>query len=478
MSTELKAVIYARYSSSNQREESIEGQIRECKEYAKRKNIQIINQYIDRALTGKNDNRPAFLEMIKDSSLKTFNLVLCYKVDRFARNRFDSAIYKAKLKKNGVTVEYAKEQIPDTPEGIILESMLEGFAEYYSANLGVNTRRGKKENALKGKLNGGVTPYGYIRKNGNFEIDAEKSKIIKFIYNSYIEGISFSKIIQDIRNIYNETFSKSGIKNILNNPVYTGLYIYNTYEGEQFKIENHHPAIIPSETFTQAEKRRAINKRSPNANKGKKKYVLSGLCRCGECGAPFIITHSYKNGEPIYYRMTCNNRKEKKSCTNKTRKMDLIENAVIKAIKEKILNPQMIHALSEKAFNLQETASISTLKDFQNELKSIQKSKDNIIKAIEMGIFTPTTKSRLEELERAETEIQLKIAKEKSTAPENLSIGQIEDFLTFFCNGDFTDNTFRIELAKTFVKTVLIFQDRAEIFLQLHEIEIKEILTF
>ena len=260
--------------------------------------------------------------------------------------------------------------------------------------------------------------------------------------------------------------------------IYTGIYIYNTYEGEQFKIENHHPAIITPEIFTQAEKRRAINKRSPNANKGKKKYVLSGLCRCGECGAPFIITHSYKNGDPIYYRMTCNNRKEKKSCTNKTRKMDLIENAVIKAIKEKILNPQMIHSLSEKAFSLQETASTSALKDFQNELKSIQKSKDNIIKAIEMGIFTPTTKSRLEELERAESEIQLKIAKEKSAAPENLSIGQIEDFLTLFCNGDFSDNTFRIELAKTFIKTVLIFQDRAEIILHIQDIEFKETLIF
>ena len=478
MSTELKAVIYARYSSNNQREESIEGQIRACKEYAKRKNIQIINQYIDRALTGKNDNRPAFLEMIKDSSLKTFNLVLCYKVDRFARNRFDSAIYKAKLKKNGVTIEYAKEQIPDTPEGIILESMLEGFAEYYSANLGENTRRGKKENAIKGKLNGGVTPYGYIRKNGNYEIDAEKSKIIQFIYNSYIEGISFSKIIQDTRNIYNQSFSKSGIKNILNNPVYTGLYIYNTYEGEQFKIENHHPAIIPPETFTQAEKRRAINKRSPNANKGKKKYMLSGICRCGECGAPFIITHSYKNGEPIYYRMTCNNRKEKKSCTNKTRKMDIIENAAIQAIKEKILNPQMIHLLAEKAFNIQETTANTKLKELQTELKSIQKSKDNIIKAIEMGIFTPTTKQRLEELEKAESEIQIKIAKEKQITPANLTLAQIENFLNIYCSGDFQDNTFKIELAKTFIENINIFENRAEINLIFQDIKLKKVLTF
>lgn len=478
MSETIKAVIYARYSSDNQREESIEGQIRVCTEFAKTKGYEIINQYIDRALSGTNDKRPSFQQMIFDSEKKLFDIVIVYKTDRFSRNRYDSAIYKTKLKKNNVRIEYAAEQIPDDSSGVLLESLLEGFSEFYSASLSENTRRGKKENALKGLLNGGVTPFGYIRKNGNFEIDPEKSKIIQFIYNSYIEGFSFSKIIQDIRNIYNQTFSKSGIKNILKNKVYTGVYIYNTYEGEQFKIENHHPAIITPEIFAQAEKRRAINKRSPNANKGKKKYVLSGLCRCGECGAPFIITHSYKNGEPVYYRMTCNNRKEKKSCTNKTRKMDLIENAVIKAIKEKILNPEIIHLLAKKAFNIQETTAGTNLKELQTELKSIQKSKDNIIKAIEMGIFTPTTKARLQEIEKAESEIQIKIAKEKQIAPENLTLAQIETFLKIYCSGDFSDNTFKIELAKTFIKTVLIFQDRAEIIMHFQELEIKETLIF
>lgn len=472
------ACIYARYSSASQNEQSIDAQIRECKKYAEHHGLIILRTYIDKAQSGTNDKRQDFQKMIKESDKKDYSTLLIWKQDRFARNRYDAIFYKHILKQNGIKVVSITEPISDDPTSIITEGLLESFADFYSKTLSENTRRGKKENAIKGLLNGGVTPFGYIRKNGNYEIDAEKAKIIKFIYNSYIEGIPFSKIIQDIRNIYNQTFSKSGIKNILNNKVYTGIYIYNTYEGEQFKIENHHPAIITPEIFTQAEKRRALNKRSPNANKGKKKYVLSGLCRCGECGAPFIITHSYKNGEPIYYRMTCNNRKEKKSCTNKTRKMDLIENAVIQAIKEKILNPQMIHSLSEKAHALQETATCSTLRDLQTELKSIQKSKDNLIKAIEMGIFTPTTKSRLEELEKAESEIQIKIAKEKQTTPESLTVAQIENFLNLFCKGDFTDNTFRIELAKTFIKTVSIFQDRAEIIMHIQEIEIKKILTF
>ena len=149
----IKAVIYARYSSHSQREESIEGQIRECQDFASRNGFVIIDEYIDRALSGKTDNRENFQRMIKDSEKGHFQAVLMYTLDRFARNRYDSAMYKAKLKKNGVKIYYAKQSIPDTPEGIILESVLEGYAEYYSENLSRNIKRGMKENALQCKSN-------------------------------------------------------------------------------------------------------------------------------------------------------------------------------------------------------------------------------------------------------------------------------------------------------------------------------------
>ena len=123
----MKAVIYARYSSDNQREESIEGQIRDCKEYAKYNDISIVGSYIDRAMSAKTDNRPNFQKMIKDSAKRQFDMVIVWKLDRFARNRFDSANYKNLLKKNGVRVVSAKESISEGAEGIILESMLEGF---------------------------------------------------------------------------------------------------------------------------------------------------------------------------------------------------------------------------------------------------------------------------------------------------------------------------------------------------------------
>ena len=177
------AVIYARYSSENQTEQSIEGQVRVCKEYAERNGINIINEYVDRAMTGTNDKRPAFQQMLFDSKSHKFSLVLVYKFDRFARSRHDSAVNKAILQKNGVKVISATEQIANTPEGIILEGMLESFAEYYSAELSQKVKRGLKESRIKGNFTGGALPYGYSKQDKKISIDEEQANIVRFIFN-------------------------------------------------------------------------------------------------------------------------------------------------------------------------------------------------------------------------------------------------------------------------------------------------------
>ena len=170
----MKAVIYARYSSDNQREESIEGQIRECTVFAEKNNITILRHYIDRAFSAKTDNRPEFQNMIKDSGKRLFDMIIVWKLDRFARNRYDSARYKAALKKNGVKMVSATEVISDGAEGIILESVLEGYAEYYSADLSEKVVRGMTENVLKCKYNGGTRPIGYLIDDDQcFQLDAD-----------------------------------------------------------------------------------------------------------------------------------------------------------------------------------------------------------------------------------------------------------------------------------------------------------------
>jgi len=157
----MKAVIYARYSDSHQREESIEGQLRECKSFAEKNGLTLLTTYIDRAISGKTDARPQFQKLIKDSAKTLFDVVIVWKLDRFARNRYDSSHYKRILRKNGIKVISATEPISEDSTGILLESLLDGYAEFFSAELSEKVKRGMNENALKCKWNGGGIPIGY-----------------------------------------------------------------------------------------------------------------------------------------------------------------------------------------------------------------------------------------------------------------------------------------------------------------------------
>ena len=195
----MKGVIYARYSCDNQREESIEGQLRDCKEYAKRHDILVVGTYIDRAFSAKTDRRPAFQQMIKDSAKRGFEAIIVWKLDRFARNRYDSATYKAKLRKNGVRVISANENISEGSEGILLESVLEGMAEYYSADLSEKVLRGHMENALKCKSNGGGIPIGfYVDEEKHYQIDPLTAPLVREAFESYADG---KKVIDIAENL-------------------------------------------------------------------------------------------------------------------------------------------------------------------------------------------------------------------------------------------------------------------------------------
>lgn len=196
-----------RYSSGSQREESIEDQLRECREYADRNGMTVVGSYIDRALSAKTADRPEFQRMIKDSAKGLFEIVLVWKLDRFSRDRYDSAHYKHILKKNSVKVVSAKEHISEGPEGIILESMLEGYAEFYSAELSEKIHRGQKENALKGKNNGGGIPLGYAldKQTQKLVIDPETAPLVVEIFTRYADGETVRSMIEDFNpGSYNE----------------------------------------------------------------------------------------------------------------------------------------------------------------------------------------------------------------------------------------------------------------------------------
>jgi len=226
----MKAVIYARYSSEGQREESIEGQIRECKEYAEHNDINIVGTYIDRALTAKTDKRPDFQRMVRESAKGSYDIVLVWKLDRFARNRYDSARYKYALKKNGVKVVSARENIAEGPEGILLEALLEGNAEYYSADLSEKVIRGQTENALKCKYNGGTPTFGYhINDEHHFEIDSLTAPVVNDIYTRYADGATMAEIAdylntEGIKTVRGKKIDFNFVYNVLHNRKYIGEY--------------------------------------------------------------------------------------------------------------------------------------------------------------------------------------------------------------------------------------------------------------
>ena len=325
----MTGIIYARYSSDNQREESIDGQIRECKEFAEKNDIRIIDTYIDRALSAKTDNRPSFQQMIKDSSKGLFDVIIVWKLDRFARNRYDSAHYKNILKKNGVKVISATEAISSGAEGILLESMLEGYAEYYSAELAEKINRGLTENALKCKYNGGSVAFGYmIDDDQHFKINPTLAPVVLNIFNDYISGKT-QKEIRDklnnkgLKNANGREFTINNISKILTNRRYVGNYIY-----KDVVIENGIPAIVPNDVFDKVQEMIATNKRAPSRHKAVDDYLLTTKLYCGKCKS-FMVGESENARGRRYSYYKCVSTKLNKTCDKKAVKKDWIEDIVI-----------------------------------------------------------------------------------------------------------------------------------------------------
>ena len=326
----MNGVIYARYSSDNQREESIEGQIRECMEFAERQGITVIGNYIDRALSAKTDDRPDFQRMIKDSAKRLFDVVIVWKLDRFSRNRYDSAYYKMLLKKSGVKVISAKENISDRPEGILLESMLEGYAEFYSAELSEKILRGLTENALKCKYNGGALPLGYTTdKEQHYAINATTAPVVQEIFALYADGVTVKEICdmmneRGIRTQYNNPFNKNSLHRMLKNRRYIGEYIYR-----DTVIPGGIPAIIPVELFDRVQERLEKNKKAPAREKAEVNYLLTTKLYCGKCGAFMVGESGTSRTGVVHYYYKCVNAKRGKTCDKKTVQKDWIESFVV-----------------------------------------------------------------------------------------------------------------------------------------------------
>jgi len=457
----MNAVIYARYSSDNQREESIEGQLRECKEYADQNGITVVRTYIDRALSAKTDSRPQFQQMIHDSATHTFEAVLVWKLDRFSRNRYDSAHYKRILKNNRVHVVSVTEPISNTPEGIMLESLLEGMAEYYSAELAEKVSRGHKENALKAKFNGGPVPLGYrIDSEHHYQIDPTTAPVVQEAFQRYAAGESIRSIIESlnargIRNSRGNRFTKNSFQTLLKNRRYLGEYRY-----KDTVIPDAIPAIIDPECFDAVQRRCEIHRQAPAHNKADVHYLLTTKLFCGKCGTMMAgqSGRSHTGTVHCYYKCGTRKRSGKEACSLKPVRKEPLEQFVVKTALEKVLNDRVIDLLADKLLEYQSKKN-TRLPVLQAELKEVKRRIDNLVAAIEQGILTPSTKSRMEELEQQREELETSVLQEQIETPP-ITREQILFWFDQFCYGDPADIAFQEKVIDCFVNSIYLFDDR------------------
>lgn len=454
-------VIYARFSDGpNQTNQSIEGQIRDNEKYAAEHDITIIEYYIDRHISGKNfDNRGEFQRMLQDSSNGKFSYIIVWKTDRFGRNRQEIAINKFKFKKNGVTVLSAMEPIPDGPEGILLESLYEGMAEYYSADLSQKVSRGMRESALKGKVMGTVA-YGFRKDEDNcYSLDETTAPIIKEAFNRYYNGETAPDICND--------FARRGI--LRNGKPIMPKYLYYAFRNRKYIGEYSYgdvtiniPPLISREVFDGVQLRLSENSKHYQKYAATVDYLLSGKLVCGVCGYEYVGESGTGYNGTKYYYYKCHGRKSRKKsfCSSRTFKKEFLENFVIEHTIHDVLSERVIYFIAESIMSLYKKTSTSyALKSLYAQKKDTEKSLQNLMKAIEAGIITPSTKERLLYLEEQKESLTLSIVCEESKQSQ-LSMEHILFWLEQFKDGNAKSIPFCHTLINSFINKCFVYDNK------------------
>ena len=402
----MKAVLYARVSSEQQAEKdlSIPAQLRAMRDYAIKRDWEIFKEFIDAGESARTANRPQFQEMISLAKQKTppFNVILVWKLSRFARSREDSITYKTLLRKNGVQVISINEQIDDSPTGKLLEGIIESVDEFYSSNLAQDTVRGMKENAQRGFFNGGHVPYGYdvdhieINKKmkRTWKINEEESQVVQKMYNLCLNGLGAKEIVKEfakegIKNRLGNQWSRPHVYYILKNENYTGTYVWN--RKGQGRYQNHHPKIIEKQTFINVQQ--MLAKRSPkqiHPREVSSNHLLTGLIFCKACNKKMKVV-SAKSGNFRYYICPNSLNIGKHVCKNKSYNIEKANEYVIKIIKERVLTEAHLVKLVDMVgdeLTLLRAQHSKTVYSIQKKLDDIDRRIKKLYQALETDQLT------------------------------------------------------------------------------------------
>jgi len=457
-----KAVLYARFSSDNQREESIEAQLRAMHEYCQRNGAVVIREYCDRARSATTDDRPEFLSMIADARNHEFDFVVVHKLDRFSRNRYDSAYYKRELRKNGISLLSVLEHMDDSPESVILESVLEGMSEYYSKNLAREVMKGMRESALKCQALGGKPPFGYKVNpdTRRYEVNEEEAEAVRMIFRQVCEGYGYSEIITELNRLGYKTrngnpFGKNSISEILRNEKYKGIYIFNRAASyshnrtrnnhkskpadEIIRIPGGMPALVDEKTFDRVAAIIKGRSRSAPNGRAKETYLLSGKVFCGVCGSSY-------NGNRNY-----------------------IEDFILKRIGEIVFAEERIPQLIAAYYASHEELAgdgVKILDRLYGNKNEIQRKIDNIISVITQS-GSPSLLKTLDELEADKQTLTMQIEQEEqnliaSRLNEQEIISAYRRAQEFYRSGSLPQKR---QLLNLYLKRVTVYSEYVQIHL-------------
>ena len=459
----MNAVVYARFSSHRQGEQSIEGQLAEARRYADAHGIMIIHEYCDRAMTGRNDNREQFQLMLADAAKHIFDALIVWKTDRIGRNKEEIALNKYHLKKNGVKIYYVAESIPDTPEGIILESVIEGMAAYYSEQLSQNIRRGQRASAAKAQSIGGNRPLGYrTGPDKKFMIDPETAPTVKWIYDLYAQGKTIAEIVnllnsRGLRTLRGRPFTHNSLRTLLKNEKYIGVYTYK----DEVRIEGAIPSIIDPDTFEKVQRMLKYNQKAAAHKNAKTEYLLTEKLFCGKCGAMMVgVSGTGKSGVRHHYYYCSGQRR--KICDKKPVRKEWIEQLVLKRIAELLQNDEILDFIAENTYQyyVRQNTDSSYTESLRTELRDTENAMANLVRALEAEIFNDATRTRMEELDEQKRALSASLAAARLKQDLGLKKEHIVYFLHRFSAMECHDRNCQKQLIRAFLNSVFVYDDK------------------
>lgn len=428
------AVAYCRYSSDRQHESSIEAQQAAIEAYASRHGINIVEYYIDRALSGTSDKRPEFMRLLDD--LKTnpsrkVELVLVHKHDRFARNRYHAAVYSRLIEERGARLVAVAQDFGSGPEAVIMESLMQGWAEYYSLNLSSEVIKGRKVNIKKGRHPGGMYPFGYQSDGaGGYAIVEVEAYYIRRLYAAAVTGReTFKQILGEMQEAgvlgrRGRPLTPGNISSMLKKPIYIGVYEQRAGD-ESIRIENHHPAIVSTEIYKEA--MQMIESRANAGRSPQREYLLTGLVRC-TCGQP-MYGHTTHRGAKTYSSYVCY-----KSCgcrSIQTTELDRIACEYVQKILAPNVRGQLVAALTEYIEGQRREAMRGT-PDRRREIARLNEQINALTANLAAGVLPPSVVERIGK-QITECETQIEVLSALSVSPPQFDPHAVEEYFTDAC---------------------------------------------